>query len=384
MTSDIPLLLPFTSMFSGSNWGIGRHSSRFSVKLIFAIFALSIIVVIGLFKASSHPYAIFVSDRVRNGIEGKVDDNIPNQVHYVWAQNDTSKDLLFKFEQYLSVYSAWYYWKPDTIYLHTNARESTIARAREGVVSKWAMRMLTIPVMKVNRVEMPTATRHGTVFTFPEHISDFARVRAVHDYGGVYIDFDIQPLRDVAVLRRSGFNAIGGRQNDNNLNSGSFMAKKGSKMITKWMNMMHDVYDGKWTTHSNDALTAVARSLVPDAGEMLIMDREAFAPIGWLFPDARELFGLHNDTGSPLEQHVPGQPLPSYDNSQRPAWARDFSTSYLIHSFTPDWSLNPVPGVTEITPAYVLHRQSNFACATYPVVRDMYHKGLVTLEDGEL
>ncbi|KAK1997451.1 hypothetical protein LX36DRAFT_681711 [Colletotrichum falcatum] len=357
---------------------------RLPFKLICIILSLSIIVILGLFKAPSHPYIVVASDSIRNKIKGKVSDNIPNQVHYVWAQNDTNADLLFTFEQYLSVYSAWYYWKPETIYLHTNAHELTIARARQGVVSKWAMRMLAIPGLRINQVEMPNTTRHGTRFSFKEHISDFARVRAVHDYGGVYIDFDIQPLRDVAVLRRSGFNAIGGRQNDNNLNSGSFMAKKGSKMIAKWMDKMHDVYDGGWTTHSNDALTVVARSLVPDAGEMLIMDREAFAPMGWLFSDARELFGLHNDTASPLEGHVPGQPLPSYDDSQRPPWARDFSSSYLIHSFTPDWSLDPVPDVTEITPAYVLRRQSNFACATYPVVRDMYHRGLVTLEDAEV
>ncbi|KAK1978091.1 hypothetical protein LZ30DRAFT_784431 [Colletotrichum cereale] len=382
MTS--PLLSPLAAVLAGSKLSIGQRSSRLSFRLIFIVLALSLVALLGLSKASSHPRFIGASNSIRNRVKGKVDDNIPNQVHYVWAQTDTSKDFLFTFEQYLSVYSAWYYWQPHTIYLHTNAHESTIARAREGVASKWAMRMLAIPGMKVNRVEMPTTTRHGTRFSFDEHISDFARVRAVHDYGGVYIDFDIQPLRDVAVLRRSGFNAIGGRQKDNNLNSGSFMSKKGSKMITKWMGMMHDVYDGRWTTHSNDALTVVARSLVPEAGEMLIMDREAFAPVGWLFEDARELFGLHNETASPLEQHVPGQPLPSYDNSQRPSWARDFSASYLIHSFTPDWSLDPVPEVTGITPAYVLNRQSNFAVATYPVVRDMYHKGLVTLADGEL
>ncbi|KAK2054028.1 hypothetical protein LY76DRAFT_629166 [Colletotrichum caudatum] len=360
------------------------HDSKVPLRLIFTVFVVSIVVVLGLFKASSHPYVVAASDSVRDRFKGKAEDGIPNQVHYVWAQNDTGADLLFTFEQYLSVYSAWHYWKPDTIYIHTNAHDTTIDRARRGVVSKWAMRMLAVPGLKVNRVEMPTTTKHGVSFSFKEHISDFARVRAVHDYGGVYIDFDIQPLRDVAVLRRSGFSAIGGRQNDNHLNSGSFMAKRGSRMIAKWMSMMHEVYDGGWTTHSNDALTAVAHSLVPDAGEMLIMDREAFAPIGWSFDDARELFGLHNDTESPLEHHVPGQPLPLYDDSQRPPWARDFSASYLIHSFTPDWSLNPVPGVTEITPAYVLNRQSNFACAMYPVVRDMYHKGLVALDDKEL
>ncbi|KZL78065.1 glycosyl transferase [Colletotrichum tofieldiae] len=368
-------------MFSRLKWNMGQRSPRLQFNIIITVLALSIIMLIGLLRTSSRPYIISATQRFRNRVEDNVDDSIPNQVHYIWALNDTSGDLLLTFEQYLSVYSVWYYWKPHTIYLHTNAGEPAIARARDGVFSKWAMRILSVPNLKVNLVEMPNTTRDGVKFRFKEHISDFARVKAVHDYGGIYIDFDIQPLRDVAVLRKSGFNAIGGRQEDNNLNSGSFMSKKGSKMVTKWMDMMHEVYDGRWTTHSNDALTAVARSLVPEPGEMLIMDREAFAPVGWTFDDARDLFGIHNET-TPLEKLVPGQPLPTY-NDRPPAWARDFSASYLIHCFTPDWSLNEVEGVTEITPAYVLKRQSNFAYATYPVVRDMYHKGLVTLEDKE-
>ncbi|KAK6223842.1 hypothetical protein QIS74_03786 [Colletotrichum tabaci] len=384
MVSNPSLLVPFSTVLSRPKWSMGQRSQRLQFKVIVTAVVLSVVLLVGFSTSSSNSYIASASKHFRNRVGGKlkVEDDIPNQVHYIWSMKDTSGDILFTFEQYLSVYSAWYYWKPHTIYLHTNAGESAIARAREGVVSKWAMRVLSIPGVRVNHVEMPSTTKHGVEFTFIEHISDFARVKAVHDFGGVYIDFDIQPLRDIAVLRKSGFNAIGGRQLDNNLNSGSFMSKKGSKMAKLWMHSMHEVYDGGWTTHSNGALTTVAHSLVPEPGEMLIMDREAFSPIGWTFDDARGLFGLHNETASPLEKHVPGQPLPSY-KGDRPSWARDFSASYLIHSFTPDWSLNPVENVTEITPAYVLRRQSNFAYATYPVVRDMYHRGLVTIEDKE-
>ncbi|TKW57233.1 hypothetical protein CTA1_2241 [Colletotrichum tanaceti] len=120
---------------------------------------------------------------------------------------------------------------------------------------------------------MPSTTKHSVKFSVKfssiKHISDFARVKAVHNLSGVYIDLD----------RKSRFNAINSPQLDNNMRSGSFMSKKGSKMV---------FYNG--------ALTTVAHSLVPEPGEMLIMNREAFSLIGWTFADACGLSSLHKIT----------------------------------------------------------------------------------------
>ncbi|OLN87566.1 hypothetical protein CCHL11_06169 [Colletotrichum chlorophyti] len=285
--------------------------------------------------------------------------------------------MAFTFEQYLSMYSAWYYWKPHTIYLHTNADEAAIARARdeEAALTKWTYRIFSFPNLKVNRMGLILHTKQGTKFTYKEHISDFMRVKAIHDFGGVYIDFDAQPLLDIAPLRKSGFNGIAARQVGGELNSGTFMSKKGGKMIGMWMDRMHKVYNGGWTTHSNGALTFVAESLVRKPGEVLILDQQAMAPVGWTRSEAIALFGMENQNDTTnLDNIISGQPLPAHDDDP-PEWP----ASYLLHAFTPDEPM--VDGFTKVTPGYVLNRQSKYARATYPVVRDMYQKGLITIDD---
>ncbi|CAI0650790.1 unnamed protein product [Colletotrichum noveboracense] len=315
-------------------------------------------------------------------------DEIPNQVHFVWALYDIDSELEFAFEQYLSMYSAWFYLKPHTIYLHTNAKEAQIDRARNGSSGKWAARIFSMPGLQVKWMEAPRKTNKGVKLAYKEHISDFMRVKAVHEYGGVYIDFDVQVLRDVAALRKSGFTAVGGRQIDQNLNSGTFMSKKGAKMTKLWMENMHKVYNGGWTTHSNWCLTRVAESLVREPGEVLILDSKAFAPVGWNPEDAIELFGLHNET---LELDMDAGLTASADDGEvkidwtpiKSSWPLDWTATYFLHAFTPDWNVIPVERFHGVTPHYVLSRQSNYALATYPVVKHMYINGLVTMEDGE-
>ncbi|WYZ39866.1 hypothetical protein EsH8_IV_000207 [Colletotrichum jinshuiense] len=372
---------PVSSAFPRPRWIIGQQGRRSQIKLITGL-VICIVSLVFLAWPSTHTY-------VRGVYNKASDDNIPNQVHFVYALSDPNGDFKFKFSQYLSMYGCWYYWKPHTIFLHTNANKTAVARARDGVVGKWGQRMLSIPGVKVNYMEMPSSSANGVALGGMEHKSDFMRVKAVHDFGGVYIDFDVQPLRDIAVLRRSGFNAIGGRQLGGELNSGTFMSKKGSKMIVMWMQTMNKVYNGGWTTHSNGALTAVGQRLVQQPGEMLIMEPEAFAPLGWTPDKNAELFGIHNETSN-LENVGPGDHLLSFEEeltdrwdrrTDFPEWARDWSMTYLLHGFSPARNGNPVEGFEHVTPYYALNRQSNYARAVYPVARDMFHQGLITLDD---
>jgi hypothetical protein len=207
----------------------------------------------------------------------------------------------------------------------------------------------------------------------------------MREFGGIYIDFDVHPLRDVQVLRESGFQAIGGRQLGGQLNSGTFMSKKGSKLINLWAEDMHKVYDGGWTTHSNDVITRLGERLVADPGEMLIMEREAFAPGSWNDVDCINLFGVHNETTSNLENMDLEAHLPSFDiNSPEilPSWATDWSRTYLLHAFKPQRSGVSVYGFNRITPRYVLERRSNFARAVYPIARILHDRGLLSLNDS--
>lgn len=323
-------------------------------------------------------------------------DVIPNQAHFVYILPDDKDNFNFQFSHFLSIYAAWYYWRPQAIFLHTNvdAARSEVARARNGTVGKWNEHIFNLFNITINTVLTPTHAGNGKELVDMEHKSDFVRVKAVHDFGGVYIDWDVHTLRDVAPLRQSGFKAVAGRQLGGPINSGTFMSEKGGKMIKLWMTQMHEVYDGGWTTHSNDVLTKVGERLVREPREMLILERDAFAPGSWENVDTDALFGVHNDTESNLanQTYVPGMALPAYDEEfsarwDHPErfleWERDWSRSYLLHAFSPDRWSHKVEGLEEgITPRYVLERRSNFARAVYPVAKSMYERGLIGVNDS--
>lgn len=319
--------------------------------------------------------------RSTQGIPDTATENIPNQAHFVYILENPDADFAFQFSHFLSIYAAWHYWRPHTLYLHTNARDGPISRARDGLSGKWNKLIFRMPGLAVNDVPVPSHADNGAEIQNMEHKSDFVRVKAVRDFGGVYIDFDVHPLRDIKVLRQSGFNAIGGRQLGGEVNSGTFLSTKGGKMIRQWTVEMHQVYNGGWTTHSNEVITRVGERLVAEPREMLIMEREAFAPGSWNADDCSKLFEAHNDSSSNLDNINQGDPLPSND-SDDPPWAWDWSKTYLLHAFKPDrWGYD-IKGFDSITPRYVLERRSNFARAVYPIAKLMYEKGLIAINDS--
>lgn len=317
---------------------------------------------------------------------------IPNQVHLVYILPDAQESFNFQFSHFLCIYAAWHYWRPHTIFLHTNVNATgpEVARARGGTAGKWNQHIFSLFNLTINTVPVPTHAGNGEAIAGMEHKSDFVRVKAVHDLGGVYIDWDAHALRDIAPLRESGFKAVGGRQLGGQVISGTFMSEKGGRMVKLWMEQMHQVYTGGWTTHSNDVITKVGQRLVREPREMLIVEWDAFTPGSWMDADTDALYGVHDDTESNLANYTTGMALPAYDEefSERwdhperfLEWERDWSSTYLLHAFTPDrWSHN-VEGFQNITPRYVLERQSNFARAVYPVAKIMYDRGLIGVDD---
>lgn len=324
-------------------------------------------------------------------------DVIPNTVHFVYILPNGTDNFNFQFSHLLSLYAAWHHWRPDTIYLHTNAAAAgpEIARARNGTAGKWNRHIFnsTLFNLRINTVPVPTHAGNGKELANMEHRSDFVRVQAVHDLGGVYIDWDVHALRDLRPLRESGFRAVAGRQLGGQVNSGTFLSAKGGRMITLWREQMHKVYTGGWTTHSNEVITRVGQRLVGEPGgrEMLIMEREAFAPGSWKAEDTDALFGTHEDVESNLAGYTEGMELPGFEEEfgarwERPGdfkeWERDWSYTYLLHAFTPDRWSHKVEGFEHITPRYVLERRSNFARAVYPIAKIMYDKGLIGVDDS--
>lgn len=218
-------------------------------------------------------------------------------MHYVWTLPDPSADFHLEFKHFLSIYAAKLHWYPKAIYIHTNALDSTIARAKDGYI------------------------------TFEEHKADFIRAAVLHEMGGVYIDWDVY----IAPLRRAGFNAVVGRTPGRQMqvNSGALLTMPGLKMSRIYMERMHVVYDGAYTTHSNLLLIGICEKLVGEPGEVLILDQNAFTPGRWLAKDLNMLYEVHTDVPSNLDGVSQGDELPSHPDERTTApWDVPDNLSY--------------------------------------------------------
>lgn len=319
-------------------------------------------------------------------------DAIPNRVHFVHIMPDgPDSDIQFKFKHFVAIYSASFYFKPDLIYIHTDASYASIERAQNGPVSnapnKWTHKILNLPAVVVRRVNAPNvATGTGVSISLLEHKSDFVRAQAVYEHGGIYLDWDAHALRDVKPLRESGFANVVGRQKGGQVNSGVWMSRQGTLLMKLWVEQQHKVYSGAWTAHSNDLLTSlsekngdsslltmIAERLMPQSKEVLILETVAFAPMSWQLKDASKLFMPH------LDDNV-GQ---MKRDGRKPDWEMDYSTTYILHAFKPDKNehIENFDRDNGITVKYVLAQNSNFAIAVYPAVKHAIDTGVISADD---
>lgn len=379
------------STIAGTSFRLPLLSSRSFPRLLLTVTALLFV----LFICLSRHTPSYTPTRVTYGTTAPSRAAIPNIVHFVYILPDAEADFAFEFSHFLSLYATWFYWRPEQIYLHTNvlANDTAVTRARDGEAGKWNRLVLGHFDLTINTVEVPTHAHNGVKIKGMEHRSDFVRVKAVHDLGGIYIDWDVHPLRDVQVLRESGFRAVAGRQQGGQINSGVFMSVRGGTMMRLWMEGMHQAYTGGWTTHSNEVITKYGQRLVRQPGEVLIMDQDAFAPGSWNDRDTDALFAAHVEEPSNLANYTTGDPLPRHDEAfgdrwehpeAFPAWSLDYSSSYMLHAFSPGRWHHVVQDFEHITPRYVLERRSNFARAVYPVARQMLEEGLISVDDSHV
>ncbi|CEJ93550.1 hypothetical protein VHEMI09130 [[Torrubiella] hemipterigena] len=398
------------STMNGNLWPLRRLSQNrvFSKTHPLITVLLATILIFGTFHymymvdrtSSDYEYAVVRTGKAFGTHNDQVHDQdrvlsqreeIPNIAHFTYILKDPSADFNFQFKHYLSIYSAWHFDRPHTIYLTTNANNESVARAVDGRAGKWNNRIFNIPGLRINHVKIPTKAKNGVGITGMEHKSDFARVQAMNRLGGVYRDFDVHTLRSLSPLLQSGFKAVVGRAQDDIINSGIFLSTAGGTFISTWEHDMHEAFDGSWSRHSDAVITRLSNRLVREPLEVLIMDRVAFAPGGWFAEAYITLFGTHNTTESNLARFKPGDTLPSFEEKladrwqhpeKFPDWAIDYSSTYLLHAFAPDRSGFKIEGFDTITPRYVLERQSNFARAVYPIAKIMYDRGLIDINDS--
>lgn len=341
------------------------------------------------FLAASTSAASTVAATAATAVGGRVEaeyDPIPNIVHYVWLlnplKNNTNTRLEFK--HFLSLYAASIYWQPDKIFIHTDIPEGQFlpgSASAETPEDKWNILIAGQPNVHINHVTAPSITP-GTKkpITRIEHKSDFLRLHMMRTHGGVYLDWDAHPLRDIKPLRYSGFKAVVGREPSNRIQTGTYMAKKDSNLMKTWSEKMSLAFDGTWTHHSNTLLTYLAPRLVPEPGEVLIMEQDAFTPGDFTTPAYNRFYDVHND--SPLQDlsDIWEGLFDRFDDPKHwPKWHINYSATYVLHVFGiqrahKDLKLN---GFTDLTAEYVLARQSNAARALYPTARRMVEEGLI-------
>jgi hypothetical protein len=315
---------------------------------------------------------------------------IPNLVHYVWVMRNLSSPFSLKFKHFVSIYSANLYFHPDTIYIHTDALNESLALAKESG-DIWTRRILNTPNVVVRQVEVPTHADNGVQLTSVEHRSDFVRPDIMYQFGGIYMDLDVVPIRDIQPLRYSGFRNIMGHEKYEGVNNGAWMSQKGSALMKIFEKAQHEVYDGEWTTHSVKLLTRLSNSLMPISNEILILERKAFTPTSWeaeemiiLFlnhPEAAELPPASDDLETFFAPPDINQLWEEAKSRQLEEWELDFSSSYAVHAMSPTHHVGKVPGFTDVTLDYVLQRQSNYARVTFPAVWHALKTGAINLGD---
>lgn len=305
---------------------------------------------------------------------------IPNVVHYVWALRDQGDALEFQFKHFVSIYSSHLYLNPEVIYIHTNARPAAVLAAKHGHNNVWTQKVFEIPGLEVRYIEFPTHTKYGDELEHLEHRSDFVRPGILRDFGGIYLDFDVVPIRDMKPLRESGFRNVFGHELGEKVNNGVMLSIKGSRFMDVFDRDQHEAFNGWWIEHSVHQLTRMANALMAVPNEVLILERHAFIPDGWDDDRHARLFRRHASQAVGIEdRQISLEDMNdigfSYWNwsRSRPTqdWELDYSKSYTIHALSqPVHLANRTPDCFDISWDYVMERKSNYAAQIYPAMLD--------------
>jgi hypothetical protein len=318
--------------------------------------------------------------------------NIPNILNFVHLLPDGVHDFSFPFKEVLAVYAGWLYTDPDIIYLHTNAPPEAIDRARSGRQGKWNSIIFNIPQLVIRPARSLDFAGNGVAIIKMPHKSDFARVAALDEIGGMYLDMDAIPLRDLRPLLEVGFNTVLGRQVNNEIMSGNFFGKPRCEFFTRWRIEMHQVFDQGWVTHSNEVMTRLAKRLSRLDREVLVMEAPTMGPLHWQGATTQEFYRVRQGVPSNLAGIKDGDPLPDFtenvddrwaesQKSQFPKWQRDYADTYILHSWHENRGLRLPNGFDHVTPRYVLERRSDFSRAVYHIAKHMYDHGFISFDD---
>jgi glycosyltransferase involved in cell wall biosynthesis len=160
---------------------------------------------------------------------------IPNIVHFVFGMD---KSAVFGLVQYLAVASASTVLRPKIIYIHC-------LYSPRGFF--WD---LVSSVVEVRRVR-DTESIFGNPVTHYAHKADIARLRALLEFGGIYLDLDIISLAPFDHLLNNsivmGQEGVNGKEG---LCNAVIIAAKDSKLLRIWYDSYVSFNASHWNYHS--------------------------------------------------------------------------------------------------------------------------------------
>ena len=373
---------------------------------------------------------------------------IPNIVHFTHvfpgAENITNEGIHSEselpdldFKRFLSVYSAHHYLNPDKIFIWTDEPSAAIFNSFSEIIDSNKPTELTkrtnlsaanfvdgkskrpyidalrrIPNLEIRVTDFPSASCRNVSIKEMAAKSDFVRVRVLAEYGGIYMDSDVYPIRSFDHLRRSGFRAVLGQQEGGDICGALMMFAKNSVLAKIFAELTDKVFDGSWGLHAFELLTSLTHDFGGRPGEVLVLSKRAFFEGGWGAKSYIDLYGpstgfekdgsnfcrsplfanLENNTSAYIHQILDSGKVnkpPSFDHIS-------FCEAYTVHGFDHNikdyrndakvWN-KMFPKHDGITLDYVIEQGSTFARATFPALDGALKSGVLkscdVMEDKE-
>ncbi|MFG1417582.1 glycosyltransferase [Xanthobacter sp. V0B-10] len=218
--------------------------------------------------------------------EGRV-SRIPNVYHFVFGLRPQAEP--FHLLHYLCLESCLRVNRPERVLVHLH---------NEPHGPLWDLIRPRIEIVPIPERELTVDLTYHDDFTRSfsyAHVSDFIRLRILHEQGGVYADMDtlfLAPPPDElfaehCVMGRERVDTGAAGAPEGSLCNALIMAEPGSAFIAEWMKRMPGAFDGSWSNHSTFLPYRLSREF-PDL--VRVEPESRFFALDWTREGIRGLF----------------------------------------------------------------------------------------------